>query len=149
LPPFGWKPIGSSKVPTVLLNTWEAAYFNVSHDIEMDIARKAVTAGIELLVLDDGWFGNWNNTFSGLGDWYPNLAKLPWASRGLLRRDLLPREPNGSANDTLLAEGVVVPVPDPVLVRAGEAGLGVAEEVPVVFALVLRPFAAWRRSDRG
>jgi Melibiase len=38
----------------VLLNTWEAAYFNVSHDIEMDIARKAVTAGIEILVSDDG-----------------------------------------------------------------------------------------------
>jgi alpha-galactosidase len=53
LPPFDWKPIGSSKVPPVLLNTWEAAYSNVSHDIEMDIARKAVTAGIELLVLDD------------------------------------------------------------------------------------------------
>jgi alpha-galactosidase len=71
------------KVPPVLLNTWEAAYFNVSHDVVMDIARKAVTAGIELLVLDDGWFGNRNNTFSGLGDWYPNLAKLPRGLKGL------------------------------------------------------------------
>jgi Melibiase len=128
-----------SKVPPVLLNTWEASYFNVSHDIEMDIA---VTVGIEVLVLDDGWFGNRNNTFSGLGDWYRNLAKLPWASRGLLRRDLLPGEPNGSANDTLRAEGVVVPVPDPVPGRADEAVVGVPEEGPVVFAPGSRAFCS-------
>lgn len=71
------------KVPPVLLNTWEAAYFDVSHDTVMDIARKAVTAGIELLVLDDGWFGKRNDTYSGLGDWTPNMKKLPQGLRGL------------------------------------------------------------------
>jgi alpha-galactosidase len=71
------------KVPPVLLNTWEAAYFDVSHDVVVDIARKAVTAGIELLVLDDGWFGKRNNAHSGLGDWTPNAQKLPMGLGGL------------------------------------------------------------------
>lgn len=71
------------KIPPVLLNTWEASYFDVSHDTVVDIARKAVTAGIELLVLDDGWFGKRNDTYSGLGDWTPNMGKLPQGLEGL------------------------------------------------------------------
>jgi alpha-galactosidase len=79
--PAAWR----YKIPPVLLNTWEAAYFNVSHDIVMDIARKAATAGIELLVLDDGWFGKRNDTYSGLGDWTPNMRKLPHGLHGLAK----------------------------------------------------------------
>lgn len=71
------------KIPPVLLNTWEAAYFEVSHDVVVDIARKAVLAGIELLVLDDGWFGTRNDTYSGLGDWKHNPKKLPKGLKGL------------------------------------------------------------------
>jgi alpha-galactosidase len=81
LVPRAWR----YKVPPVLLNTWEAAYFDVSHDIVVDIARKAATAGIELLVLDDGWFGKRNDTYSGLGDWSPNAEKLPHGLDGLAK----------------------------------------------------------------
>lgn len=73
------------KVPPVLLNTWEALYFDITHEDVVDIARKAATCGIELLVLDDGWFGKRNNTYSGLGDWTPNMKKLPHGLEGLAR----------------------------------------------------------------
>lgn len=73
------------KVPPVLLNTWEALYFDITHEDVLDIARKAATCGIELLVLDDGWFGKRNNTYSGLGDWTPNMVKLPQGLEGLAR----------------------------------------------------------------
>lgn len=73
------------KVPPVLINTWEAAYFNVSHEIVVEIAQAAAHADIELLVLDDGWFGERNNTESGLGDWYPNLTKFPFGVGGVAR----------------------------------------------------------------
>lgn len=71
------------KIPPVLLNTWEAAYFDVTHDLVVEIARKAAKAKIELLVLDDGWFGSRNDTYSGLGDWTPNPKKLPKGLNGL------------------------------------------------------------------
>lgn len=72
-------------IPPVLINTWEAAYFNVSHEIVVEIAQAAVKANVELLVLDDGWFGVRNNTESGLGDWYPNLEKFPFGIDGIAR----------------------------------------------------------------
>lgn len=73
------------KVPPILINTWEAAYFNVSHEIVVEIAQAAVKAGIELLVLDDGWFGKRNDTTSGLGDWHPDLNKFPFGIEGVAR----------------------------------------------------------------
>lgn len=76
-------PAWRYKIPPVLLNTWEAAYFNVTHDLVVEIGKKAAKAGIELLVLDDGWFGSRNDTYSGLGDWTPNLRKLPKGLKGL------------------------------------------------------------------
>lgn len=73
------------RIPPVLINTWEAAYFGVTHEIVLDIARAARKAGIELLVLDDGWFGRRDNTLSGLGDWYPNTRKFPFGVDGVAR----------------------------------------------------------------
>lgn len=73
------------QIPPVLINTWEAAYFNVTHEIVLDIARAARKADIELLVLDDGWFGRRDNTLSGLGDWYPNVRKFPFGVDGVAR----------------------------------------------------------------
>lgn len=73
------------KVPPVLINTWEASYFNVNHEIVEEIAQAAAKANVELLVLDDGWFGVRNNTQSGLGDWYPNLDKFPFGVDGIAR----------------------------------------------------------------
>lgn len=60
----------------VLLNNWEATYFNFNGDKIIDIARQASQLGVEMLVLDDGWFGHRNDDNSSLGDWYVNENKL-------------------------------------------------------------------------
>lgn len=67
----------------VLLNTWEACYFDFTHDKVVDLARAAKKAGMELLVMDDGWFGHRNSANSSLGDWYVNENKLPKGLKGL------------------------------------------------------------------
>ncbi len=61
----------------VLINNWEATYFNFDEEKILNIAKKASEVGVELLVLDDGWFGKRNNDHSSLGDWYVNTEKLP------------------------------------------------------------------------
>lgn len=60
----------------VLINNWEATYFEFDTEKLLSIAREASALGIEMLVLDDGWFGHrdWEN--SSLGDWYVNEEKL-------------------------------------------------------------------------
>ena len=60
----------------VLINSWEACYFDFD-DAKIDgLARSASDLGIDMLVLDDGWFGARNNDRAGLGDWYVNTDKL-------------------------------------------------------------------------
>lgn len=61
----------------VLNNSWEAAYFSFNERKLLKMAKKASEAGMELFVLDDGWFGVRNNDLQGLGDWYVNKKKLP------------------------------------------------------------------------
>ena len=61
----------------VLLNSWEACYFNVSERGLTSLARSAKKLGAELFVLDDGWFGERNSDDRSLGDWEPNKKKLP------------------------------------------------------------------------
>jgi len=70
-------------VPPVLLNTWEAMYFDVSHSKVMELARTAASCGVELIVLDDGWFGNRQDATSSLGDWYEDKKKFPHGMEGL------------------------------------------------------------------
>ena len=60
----------------VLLNSWEAAYFNFNAEKILAFARSARDLGMEMLVLDDGWFGKRDDDNSGLGDWTVNEAKL-------------------------------------------------------------------------
>ena len=60
----------------VLLNSWEACYFDFTGDTLVDLAKKASELGIEMLVMDDGWFGKRNDDFRALGDWYVNEEKL-------------------------------------------------------------------------
>lgn len=57
----------------------------MTHEVVVEIARVAAKAGIEMIVLDDGWFGERNDTTAGLGDWFPNRAKLPYSLDGLVR----------------------------------------------------------------
>ena len=61
----------------VLINNWEATYFDFNTDKIVNIAEKAASLGVEMLVLDDGWFGTRNDDNQGLGDWFVNCEKLP------------------------------------------------------------------------
>ena len=60
----------------VLINNWEATYFDFDKQTLCDLAEAAVEVGVELFVLDDGWFGQRNDDTSSLGDWFPNVEKL-------------------------------------------------------------------------
>ncbi len=64
------------QVRPVLLNSWEASYFQFSGESLYGLAKEAAELGIEMLVMDDGWFGKRDDDFSGLGDWYVNEEKL-------------------------------------------------------------------------
>ena len=65
------------KVRPVLLNSWEAAYFHINETKLLKLAKAGKEAGIELFVMDDGWFGTRNDDKQSLGDWYVNKKKLP------------------------------------------------------------------------
>lgn len=64
------------QIRPVLINSWEANYFDISKDSILTLARQAKELGIEMLVMDDGWFGKRDNDFSGLGDWSTNENKI-------------------------------------------------------------------------
>jgi len=68
----------------ILLNTWEALYFDQTHDNIMSIAKEAKDIGVELLVMDDGWYGQRNNDKTSLGDWDVDLKKLPNGLKALV-----------------------------------------------------------------
>ncbi|HLV08590.1 MAG TPA: alpha-galactosidase, partial [Halanaerobiales bacterium] len=68
-----------------LVNNWEATYFDFDDKRLLEIARVARDLGIELFVLDDGWFGKRNDDSSSLGDWFVNRDKLPEGLEGLGR----------------------------------------------------------------
>lgn len=61
----------------VLLNNWEGTYFDFTEENILEMADKAVELGIELFVLDDGWFGRRDDDTTSLGDWYVYEKKLP------------------------------------------------------------------------
>ena len=70
----------------ILINNWEATYFDFTEDKLVTIAEAAHKDGVELFVLDDGWFGARCNDFAGLGDWTPNRDRLPEGLASLARR---------------------------------------------------------------
>ena len=70
----------------ILNNNWEATYFNFTEDRLVQIASKAKECGVELFVLDDGWFGQRNDDHAGLGDWVANPERLPNGIKGLSER---------------------------------------------------------------
>lgn len=74
------------RVRPVLINNWEATYFDFTEDRLVEIAKKAKESGVELFVLDDGWFGKRCNDFTGLGDWIANPERLANGITGLAER---------------------------------------------------------------
>lgn len=70
----------------ILINNWEATYFDFNEEKLLSIARKARELGIEMFVLDDGWFGKRNSDSCSLGDWTVNRAKLPDGLSGISKK---------------------------------------------------------------
>ena len=68
----------------ILINNWEATYFNFDEKKLLDIAKEAHKDGIEMLVMDDGWFGHRNFDDSSLGDWFVNENKLKGGLKNLV-----------------------------------------------------------------
>ncbi len=72
------------RVRPVLYNSWEATEFNVNEAGQEALAAKAAKLGVELFVMDDGWFGERNNDHAGLGDWTVNPQKFPHGLKPLI-----------------------------------------------------------------
>lgn len=77
-----WK----NKPRPILINNWEATFMDFTEESILKIASKAKEAGVELFVLDDGWFGDRDDDFAGLGDWVENPKKLPQGMAGLSKK---------------------------------------------------------------
>lgn len=69
----------------ILINNWEATYFDFDAKKLIEIARAAKKLGLELFVMDDGWFGQRMDDTRGLGDWYVNEEKLGMPLKGLIK----------------------------------------------------------------
>ncbi|WP_105616242.1 alpha-galactosidase [Vallitalea okinawensis] len=74
------------QVRPILINNWEATYFDFTESQILKLAQEAKDLGIELFVLDDGWFGQRHDNTSSLGDWFPNKEKLPHGIKGLAEK---------------------------------------------------------------
>ena len=67
----------------IVVNNWEATFFNFNRRKLLALARRAKRLGVEMFVLDDGWFGKRNHDKAGLGDWVVNNRKLPGGLKSL------------------------------------------------------------------
>lgn len=76
----------ANKERPVLLNSWEASYFDINEKKLLKLAGEAAKAGIELFVMDDGWFGERDDDHRSLGDWTVNTKKLPNGVSGLAKK---------------------------------------------------------------
>ena len=65
-----------TSVRPILVNSWESAYFDINAEKLCDLAKHAADLGLEMLVMDDGWFGKRDDDNRGLGDWVANEDKL-------------------------------------------------------------------------
>ncbi len=74
------------KIRPVLYNSWEAVLFNVTEAAQIALAERAARLGVELFVIDDGWFGQRKDDHAGLGDWYINQEKFPQGLNPLIER---------------------------------------------------------------
>ena len=74
------------KVRPILINNWEATYFDFTEEKLLAIADVAAQCGVELFVLDDGWFGARTSDHAGLGDWTVNPDRLPNGIDGLAEK---------------------------------------------------------------
>ncbi|MCB9115940.1 MAG: alpha-galactosidase [Caldilinea sp.] len=78
-------PHGKTLHP-VLYNSWEAVFFDVNEASQMAVAERAAQMGVELFVMDDGWFHGRTVDNAGLGDWWPDEVKFPNGIKPLIAR---------------------------------------------------------------
>lgn len=76
----------ANKERPILINNWEATYFDFNEQKLLDIAYAAQKQGVELFVLDDGWFGDRNDEETSMGDWKVNPKKIPSGIDGLAKK---------------------------------------------------------------
>ncbi len=69
-----------------MINSWEASYFDFTGDTIYELAKAAKEVNIDMLVMDDGWFGKRDDDNSGLGDWFVNEKKLGGTLGNLIER---------------------------------------------------------------
>lgn len=74
------------KIRPIVVNNWEATYFDFNNEKLFPIVDEAAKLGIDTFVLDDGWFGKRDNDWSGLGDWFVNEKKLKGGLKTLIDR---------------------------------------------------------------
>ena len=74
------------EIRPILINSWEAAYFDFTGDTIYELAKAAKEVNIDMLVMDDGWFGKRDDGNSGLGDWFVNEKKLGGTLGNLIKR---------------------------------------------------------------
>ena len=70
-------PAFATKPRPILYNSWEPIMFNVGEESQIELAERAAQLGVELFVVDDGWFGTRDSDHAGLGDWWVSPTKLP------------------------------------------------------------------------
>ena len=70
----------------ILINSWEAAYFDFNGETVFQLAKEAAELGIDMVVMDDGWFGKRDDDNSGLGDWIVNEKKLGEPLESLIQK---------------------------------------------------------------
>ncbi len=76
----------AKKLRQVLYNSWEAVFFDFTEAKQLQLAERAAKLGVELFVIDDGWFGQRHHDQAGLGDWYVNPQKFPQGLAPLIKR---------------------------------------------------------------
>ncbi|MCS6827038.1 MAG: alpha-galactosidase [Caldilinea sp.] len=75
-----------NRLHPVLYNSWEAVFFDVNEASQIALAERAARMGVELFVMDDGWFHRRNKDNAGLGDWWPDERKFPNGLKPLIER---------------------------------------------------------------
>ncbi len=81
-----FRSLYANKERPVLINNWEATHFDFNTEKLLEIAREAKKAGIEMLVMDDGWFGKRDNDECSLGDWTVNEEKITGGLKNLVNQ---------------------------------------------------------------
>ena len=79
-------PKSNNKKRPIVLNSWEAVYFNINQKVMLDFAEEAAKVGIDTFVMDDGWFGARRSDNAGLGDWTPTPEIFPDGLRAFVEK---------------------------------------------------------------